>query len=362
MKILIFNWRDIKNPEAGGAEVYTHEIAKRLVKKGHNVVLTTAGFKGSKKEEIIDGVHVFRTGNKYSVYWKAKDFYLKNLAQEGFDILVDEINTRPFFCTKFANNGTKIVALIHQLAKEFWFYEIPLPFSLVGYFLERFWLSPYKKLPTITVSFSTKKDLEKWGFQNIKIVPNGTNIEPVSSLPVKNNRPTIIFVGRMKRAKKPQDVIKAFELVRKEISDAELWMVGDGYMRQRLKAQNPEGVKFWGYLPGEKKNELVKKAWVIAVPGIREGWGQVVTDANALGTPAVGYNIPGLRDSIKDGHNGLLVNPDPQSLAKGLITLLKDARLREKLSRNAVEWAKQFSWERSTEEFEKILEQAINNE
>ena len=139
-------------------------------------------------------------------------------------------------------------------------------------------------------------------------------------------------------------------------------MVGDGYMREKLKAQNPEGVKFWGYLAGEKKNDLVKKAWVIAVPGVREGWGQVVTDANALGTPAVGYNIPGLRDSIKNGYNGLLVNPDPQALAEGLIALLKDARLREKLSRNAVEWAKQFSWDKSAEEFERVLEQVVNSE
>jgi len=362
MKILIFNWRDIKNPEAGGAEVYTHEITKRLVNKGHRVVLVTAGFKGTKEEEIIDGVYIFRVGNKYSVYWRAKEFYLKNLAQEGFDVLVDEINTRPFFCIKFAKNGTRVVALIHQLAKEFWFYEMPFPLSLVGYFLEKYWLYFYRKVPTVTVSPSTRKDLERWGFQNIKTVPNGINVEPVSCLPVKNSRPTIIFVGRMKRAKKPQDVLKAFEMVRKKIGDAELWMVGDGYMRERLKARKPEGVKFWGYLAGEKKNELVKKAWVIAVAGVREGWGQVVTDANALGTPAVGYNIPGLRDSIKDGYNGLLVNPDPRSLAEGLITLLKDAHLREKLSRNAIEWAKQFSWDKSAEEFERILKQVVNSE
>jgi len=362
MKILIFNWRDIKNPEAGGAEVYTHEIAKRLANRGHKLVLITAGFKKAKEEEIIDGVYIFRVGNKYSVYWRAKDFYLKNLAQEGFDVLVDEINTRPFFCVKFAKNGTRVVALIHQLAREFWFYEMPFPLSLIGYFLEKYWLSFYRKVPTVTVSPSTRKDLKRWGFQNIEIVPNGINVEPLSRLPVKNSRPTIIFVGRMKRAKKPQDVLRAFEMVRNEIGDAELWMVGDGYMRSTLEDRKPEGVKFWGYLAGEKKNELVKKAWVIAVPGVREGWGQVVTDANALGTPAVGYNIPGLSDSIKNGYNGLLVNPDPRSLAEGLIALLKDARLREKLSRNAIEWARQFSWDRSAEEFERVLEQVVNSE
>ncbi len=355
MKILIFNWRDIKNPEAGGAEVYTHEIAKRLVKRGHEITLVSAGFKGGKLREVVDGVSIFRVGNKYTVYWQAKKLYHNYLYQKKFDILLDEINTRPFFCVKFAKNKAKVVALVHQLAKEFWFYEMPFPFSYVGYALEKYWLSAYKDVPTITVSLSTKKDLEDWEFRNIIIVPNGINVEPVSQVPQKNDHPTIIFVGRMKRAKKPQDVVEAFEIVKKKINNAELWMIGDGYMREKLQTTKPKGVKFWGYIPGNKKNELVKKSWLIAVPGVREGWGQVVTDANALGTPAVGYNIPGLRDSIQDGYNGILVDPDPQSLANGILTLIKNQKLRENLSKNAIEWAKQFSWDKSAEKFEKIL-------
>ena len=104
---------------------------------------------------------------------------------------------------------------------------------------------------------------------------------------------------------------------------------------------------------------MVKKAWVIAVPGVREGWGQVVTDANALGTPAVGYNIPGLRDSIKHGYNGLLVDDNPEALADGMVKILSDDKLREKLSKNAVEWAKQFSWDRSAGEFERLIETIV---
>ena len=93
----------------------------------------------------------------------------------------------------------------------------------------------------------------------------------------------------------------------------------------------------WVYVDRKTKDELVKKAWVIAVPGVREGWGQVVTDANALGTPAVGYNIPGLRDSIKHGYNGLLVDDNPEALADGMVKILSDDKLREKLSKNAIE-------------------------
>jgi hypothetical protein len=78
-----------------------------------------------------------RAGGRYSVYWKAKEYYKKYFSKEGHDVVINEINTRSFFMPKFVNNGEKIVALIHQLAREYWFYETPFPLSYIGYhFLE----------------------------------------------------------------------------------------------------------------------------------------------------------------------------------------------------------------------------------
>jgi len=360
MKILIFNWRDIRNPEAGGAEVFTHEIAKRLVKSGDEVTLFTSKFYNCKKEEFVDGIRIIRAGGKYFVYQKAKEYYKNIFSKEGFDVIIDEINTKPFLTPKFVNNGEKIIALIHQLAREFWFYETPFPVNLIGYYiLEKRWLKNYANIPTITVSNSTKKNLDDLGFKKIFIVHNGLNIEPLSEVPEKAEKPTIIYVGRMKKAKKPQDVIEAFKIVKKEIRDVQLWMVGDGYLRKKLETKAKD-IRFFGYVDKRTKDELVKKAWVIAVPGVREGWGQVVTDANALGTPAVGYNIPGLRDSIKHGYNGLLVEDgNIEALANAVVYLLENDNLREELSRNAIEWAKRFSWDRSAEEFEKVIKNVI---
>lgn len=359
MNILWFNWRDIRNPEAGGAEVYTHEIAKRLAEKGYSIALFTSKFRGCKREEVIDGVRVIRDGGRYTVYQRAKEFYKRN--GNKFEIVIDEINTKPFHTPKFVDND-KILALIHQLAREFWFYETPFPVNLIGYYiLERRWLKDYVNIPTITVSNSTKEDLESLGFKNIFIVHNGLNVEPVDRIPEKAEKPTIVFVGRMKKAKKPQDVIEAFKIVKKEIRDVQLWMVGDGYLRKKLESKAKD-VKFFGYVDRRTKDELVRKAWVIAVPGVREGWGQVVTDANALGTPAVGYNIPGLRDSIKHGYNGFLVDNHPEALADGLIEILSDDKLREKLSRNAIEWSRQFSWDRSAEKFERMIKNVIEQD
>ncbi|MEM5829584.1 MAG: glycosyltransferase family 4 protein [Candidatus Aenigmatarchaeota archaeon] len=358
MKILVFNWRDIKNPEAGGAERYTHEIFKRIA-KGNEVTLFTSEFPGCKKEESLEGIRIVRKGGKYSLYLKAKEYYKKYFSKEGFDVVIDEINTIPFFAPKFVR-GEKVICLIHQLAREFWFYETSFPISWIGYYwLENKWLKNYIDIPTITVSESTKMDLLSLGFKKVFIVHNGANVKPLKKPPKKAEKPTIIFVGRMKRAKKPQDVLEAFKIVRRRMSDVRLWMVGDGYLRRKLEKISTGEVRFFGYLDEKKKIELMKKAWVIVVPGVREGWGQVVTDANALATPAIAYDVPGLRDSLKDNYNGMLVENNPKALAQTIIKVLEDEKLRSKLSKNALEWARKFDWDRSAKEFEKIIKMVI---
>jgi len=356
LKILWYNWKDIMHPEAGGAEIYTHEIAKRLVAYGNEVTLFTSTFPGCMKTEYLDGVRIIRAGGRYTVYRYAKKFYRERFSIEKYDVVIDEVNTRPFLTPKYVDGGEKIIALIHQLAREYWFYETFFPINLIGYYiLEEYWLRNYIDRPTITVSNSTMDDLKRLGFKNIYIVYNGLNVEPVDRVPEKSDNPTIIYVGRMKRVKKPQDVIEAFKIVKEKIRDVELWMVGDGYLRRKLM-DKAKDVKFYGYLDKKAKDELVRKAWILVAPGVREGWGQVVTDANALGTPVVGYNVPGLRDSIKHGYNGLLIEKDNiNALAEGIITLIEDNDLRKRLSINAIKWAKKFNWDKSAKEFERAL-------
>ena len=77
MRILWLNWRDIKHPEAGGAEVFTHEVLCRLEKKGYETTLFTERFPGSSPVEYVDNVRIIRDGGKFNVYSKAKDYYKK---------------------------------------------------------------------------------------------------------------------------------------------------------------------------------------------------------------------------------------------------------------------------------------------
>jgi glycosyltransferase involved in cell wall biosynthesis len=361
MRILWFNWRDLRNPEAGGAEVYTHQVMKRLAKRGHEMTLFTSRFKDCQLNENINGVEILREGNKYTVYKEAKNY--SKAYENHYDLMIDEINTRPFFIPQFVREK-RVIALIHQLAREFWFYETKFPLNYIGYYyLEKKWLSNYKDIVTLAVSDSTKIDLEELGFKRIFIVPNGLNVTPLSNTKEKEANPTVVFMGRLKKAKLPDHALEAFSIIKREIHDARMWVIGDGYFREKLESFERKDVTFHGYISNEKKYELLSRAHIILVPGVREGWGQVVTEANAMGTPAIGYDVPGLRDSIRHGETGItIIEKTPPAMAQQAISLLKDPDRLSKYSRNALEFSRQFSWDKTVNLFERVLNsQGVKN-
>jgi len=274
-----------------------------------------------------------------------------------YDVVIDEINTRPFLTPKFVKNGEKIIALIHQLAREYWFYETPFPINYFGYrFFEERWLSNYTKIPTVTVSNSSRKDLADLGFEKVFVVGEGLNFEPLKRIGEKTSNPVIVFAGRLKKAKRPDHAIKAFKIVRGEIPKAELWIIGDGYLEDKLKRIAPEGVKFFGNVSNEERRELIRKAWVLVNPSVREGFGLNVIEANALGVPAIAYDVAGLRDSIVNGKTGLLVKSgDVEALAGAAVQVLSTDNVRIKLSEEALTHSKGFSWDKVADEFMKVV-------
>jgi glycosyltransferase involved in cell wall biosynthesis len=345
----------------GGAEVFTREVAKRFVESGQEVTLFTSEFSGCKKEEFSYGVKIIRAGGRFSVYRQAKKLYANRFKKEGFDLVIDEINTVPFFAQKFVKNKEKVVALIHQLAREYWFYEMPFPASYLGYYyLEDRWLRQYSGVPTVTVSESTRLDLTSLGFRNVFVVPEGLDFMPLETVPVKENKPIVVFAGRLKRAKRPDHAIEAFELVKMKIPEAELWIFGEGPFRSKLENLGRNGVRFFGHLSNIDRRELIKKSWVLINPGVREGWGLNVIEANALGVPCVAYSVPGLRDSIQDGQTGLLAKSQSvTTLAETLFKVLDDTNLRNRLSENALEYSRTFSWDKAASEFMKNVKENI---
>jgi glycosyltransferase involved in cell wall biosynthesis len=350
LDILIFNWRCWLNPEAGGAEVFTKENAERWAAAGHRIALFTSQYPGGRRTERINDVNIIRAGGKYSVYREARKHYREYLYKKKYAVVIDEINTVPFFTPEFVKES-KIVALIHQLAREFWLYETPFPISRIGYsFLEKRWLKKYTGVHTLTVSESTRQDLLDLGFQRVSIIPEGLNFRPLRKIGEKEANPTIVYSGRLKRAKRPDLLLQAFQIVRKNLPTAKLWVIGDGYLRKRLENMPVEGVSFFGNLSNEKRRKLIERAWILVNPSVREGFGLNIVEANALGTPCIAYDVPGLRDSIRDRETGILVEGESvEELASAIIDTLNDSEKRARLGSNALRYARGFSWDKSAE-------------
>ncbi len=361
MRILWFNWRDIRNPDAGGAEVFTHEVMKRLAKRGNEMTLFTSRFSGCQLNERIDEVDIVREGGKYTVYREAKK-YLKAYKHQ-YDLIIDEINTRPFFAPNLASEK-QVIALIHQLAREFWFYETKFPLNHIGYhYLEKKWLSKYKNTTTLTVSNSTKHDLQDLGFKKLFVLPMGLSVTPLSNLREKEANPTVVFIGRLKNAKLPHHALQAFSEIKREIRNAKMWIIGDGYLRKKLESYSIKDVTFFGHIPNEKKYELLSRAHIVLVPAVREGWGLIVTEANAMGTPAIGYDVHGLRDSIQHDETGIIVKEkSPQAMAQQAILLLKDTERISTYNKKALEYSKQFSWDHTANSFQEIINTHLEDE
>ncbi len=355
MNILWLSWRDINNPDAGGAERVAIEIARRFVKENHKVYIFSANFKNAKHKQNIKGINIIRRGNRLTCRIHALFFYIKN--KNRFDLVIDEINTLPFFSPLYANG--KNISIIHQLAREYWFTQVIWPLSLIGYVLEPIYLRLYRHTPTIVISASTQKDLTKLGFKNTFITKPGINLK--STFPSKK-ADLILFIGRLTPAKQVADAIRAFKLIVNILPGYRLLIIGKGDQKytQELKSLThklklQQSVKFTGFITENLKVSLLKKAKIVMIPSLREGWNLVATEANATGAVPIAYNVPGLRDSIQNGKTGILVNKDPQSLAQAAIDLLKNENLRQKLAKNGYQYARKFSWDNTYTDFKKAL-------
>ncbi|MDP3888443.1 MAG: glycosyltransferase family 4 protein [bacterium] len=362
MRILIFSWRDIKNPKAGGAETYTHELAKRWVKLGHETVLVTALFPDSASSEVLDKVKIFRTAQfsyspwayLYYLYQTAK-FYRQNLKGQ-FDIVIDQVHGLPNFTPFFVKE--KVIFLPLEVAGSIWRYEIPFPFWLLGWLLELIYLKLFQRYSFITISQSTAKDLKKMGIRKVTVITPGLSFKTNQHVPAKNTFPILISLSRLTPMKRIEQTIEGFKIVAQQFPKSRLYLIGRGepeYIATLKKLVNrlhlSSNVIFTGFISEKEKQKLLCQAWILVSTSLHEGWGLNVIEAAACGTPAVTYKVPGLVDSVKNGTTGLLcAKNEPQELAKNLSLLLINHELRRTLSRNALKYSRQFTWEKAAKE------------
>lgn len=349
MRFLMLNWRDPKNPKAGGAERVTEAFLRDLTARCHEVFWFANAYPGSIRQEEIGGITIIRGGGQGTSVLKAREWYS---AQARFDLVIDQHHGIPWYAPWWC--GTNCIAYIHEVLGPIWnaFYRWPL--NSIGRAQERWTQWAYRKIPFWVPSESTRQGLFRNGVRQVKVIPNGSDTIPIQELEAKPLRQPLrlVAVSRLAPNKRVAHAVQATSLLVKMGCDAWLTIVGTGEELERLKAQAREArvgdrVFFAGGLSDEEKNAALRQAHILLHASLREGWGLNVIEANAMGTPAVVYPVAGLIDSTVDRQTGLVTQSEaPEALAKSVLNLVRNPELYERLRRTAWDRSKRFMWSR----------------
>jgi glycosyltransferase involved in cell wall biosynthesis len=363
MRILLLNWQDIENPFGGGAEVYLHQIFKRLAAQGHSITLLSCVYPGASAEEEIDGIRVIRRGNRNTFNFRLPIEYGRLFSRDDFTIVIDDINKVPFYTPLFVRRP--LLGMVMHLFGTSIFKEASIPAASYVYSAERLALSVYRNTPLVAISESTKRELLSHGFpeKNVFLVPCAVNHATYCRLAdVGRTEPVIGYIGRIKKYKSVDHLLRAFAIVLKEIPNAKLVVMGEGDGRPAFQELSRElGIEgsttFTGFLPTDEKVRMLNRIQLVVNTSAKEGWGLTVTEANACGAPAVASDVPGLRDAVRDGETGLLYEyGNIEQLAEKILLLLRDEHLRSRLSSGALAYAQSLTWDASAKIMLEVIE------
>jgi glycosyltransferase involved in cell wall biosynthesis len=369
MRVLVLNWLDRENPRAGGAEVHLHETFGRLAARdGWEVTLVSSGWKGAVRSTELDGIEVHRVGRRNTYPLHVAGFVRGRLADRTFDIVVEDLNKVALFTPTWC--GRPVLLLVHHLFGRTVFEEAGLHLALPTWLLEKPVPWIYRDVPTVAVSESTRQDLVDRGMRadRIEVIPNGIVLEGFTAASPDDRfpEPTLLYLGRLKRYKRVDLLIRAVARLRDEGEAVRLLVVGRGDHRPELEAEarrlglGDDRVAFLGFVSEGEKRELLRRTWVHGFTSPKEGWGIANLEAAASGTATVASDAPGLRDSVVHGETGLLVpHGDVPRLADAIRLITRDPALRERLGRGGRRFAEGYSWDRTAAAMAASIERVV---
>ncbi len=395
-------------PAKGGVELYTARISEELAKLGHNVTLVVfnsidprdCGFgityqkpllvSTPKKctlleEEYVNGVRILRFESKlqfFSFYWSPKMLSWLLANSVNFDI----INTHTY---RFSNNEFTAFAQLRN----------KIPFVYTGHdklkldymnFPLRAWDNLYRfSIGRAIFNQASRLIGANKEYMNdyiqlfnippnkIKVVPLGLDYDKFASLPpakdlrelLGNPQKIVLYIGRFIDYKRPDMVVQAFKKVLDKYNDTFLIMLGKDYGLmsecKRLVSEYhlEKRVIFFEDAPESLKFQALSIADVCVVPSDYESFGIVALEAQAAGVPVVANNCGGLKDLVKNGETGLVLEKrTSDEIAEKVLTILQNDNLRASMKSNSKAFAKGFSWRSVASQLSDIYTEVLDEE
>lgn len=366
MNILLVNWQDRENPQAGGAEVHLFEIFGRLAARGHRVRLVCSGWQGAVASAMVGGIAVERVGGRSSFALLGRGAVRRAIGTERPDVLVEDINKLPLF---LAHQGVPFCAIVPHLFGETVFQEAPWPLAAAVWIAERPLPLAYRGSAFHAISESTRDDLVARGIHaaNIRVIHPGVDSLHLTPDPTgrREPTPTFLYVGRLKRYKGIGLAIRALAAARRTRPEVRLVVAGAGdhlaeLLRLTAGLGQTDAVDFRGFVSESEKIALLRSSWANLFPSPKEGWGITVVEAAACATPSIASDSPGLRDSVRDGETGYLVpHGDADALAARMLELAGSPATVARLGAAARRFAEGLTWESAAAATERHLDDII---
>ncbi|MFC8794047.1 glycosyltransferase family 4 protein [Streptomyces sp. CS081A] len=347
-RIVFLAHRGLGNPAAGGSEVLIDRIASGLTEFGHDVTLLCGGTAAPRPYRVVSA------GGPFGHFAGARSAFARHVG--SCDLLVEVCNGMPYLAPLWHDGPT--VCLVNHVHTDLWGMRFPRPVARAGRLLEHWALArAHRGNLLAAVSPSTEEALRTIGVppERIRVVHNGVH-EPAPRTP-RSATPLFVALGRLVDYKRIDLLLRLWERVR-PVTGGRLVVIGDGPERDRLERLAGAGVEFTGQVSEEEKHRLLCEAWLLLHPAAVEGWGLVVTEAGARGTPTLGFDVPGLRDSVRDGVTGVLARGE-SSFAAAWCTLALDTARREDMGEAAARHAAAFRWSGTVRQFRAIASEAV---
>ncbi|MFB8217020.1 glycosyltransferase family 4 protein [Streptomyces anulatus] len=346
-RIVFLAHRDLDNPAAGGSELLVDQLALGLTEQGHDVTLLCGGPAARRPYRVVSA------GSALGHYVGARSAFARQVG--ACDLLVEVCNGMPYLAPLWHRGPT--VCLVNHVHTDLWDMRFPTPVARAGRKLEHWALSrAYRDHLMIAVSPSTAGALRELGVpdRRIRVVHNG--VQEPGPQSERSDIPLFVALGRLVDYKRIDLLLQLWERVR-PVTGGRLVIVGDGPERARLEQLAGPGVEFAGHVTEAEKHRLLCAAWLLLHPAAVEGWGLVVTEAAARSTPTLGFDVPGLRDSVENGVTGILA-PGASSFAASWCALALDDSRREAMGKAARERSADYRWTASVRRFAAVAAEA----
>jgi glycosyltransferase involved in cell wall biosynthesis len=364
MKILLFSEYFPESPDSeitGGVEARCFNLATRLAKK-NSVTLITSWRPGHKRHDNIYGIKVIRVGPEHKYSNRAGFFsrilFVAYAIKEGMKHkdadIIDGQNWTTYYPTYLVAKKLRkpCVVTYHETWIGEWVKNKGIVTGLPYEIYERLLLKlKYDKI--ICVSEFTKRRLVAEGAkeETTDVIYNGINLEDFDFACKKDNVLSVCYIGRLVKTKKVDILIKAIALLKKYFPKIRCEIIGQGEERKNLeelavKLGVKDNVNFLGFIKDTREvRRILKASKVFCLPSTVEGFGIVLLEAMASGTPYVCSDISVLKEVTENGKGGLLFEKNNEKdLSKKLLLLLKNKKEYEKKVKEGKTLVKRYQW------------------